>query len=177
MGETNLVLLGFKGCGKTHVGRALARRLAWSFADLDALVEGLFLQEHGKPLSFREIYSQHGAETFRELEGKALEAALGKGRQVLALGGGTPLCHPHLVPLLNRHILIYLSVEPKVLFERILQGGLPAFFDPADPRTSFEALYKQRTPAYSHLAHYTFDNTHRGVEVVAEDITCSLRLD
>lgn len=177
MSATNVVLLGFKGCGKTRVGKALAQRLGWDFIDLDALLEEIYLQEQGEPLSFREIYRRHGEGTFRELEGRALEEALQKGPQVLALGGGTPLSHPFLLPLLKQQILVYLSVEPEVLFDRILQGGLPAFFDPADPRTSFETLSRQRIPVYRDLAHHTFDNTHRGVEEVADEIARGLGLD
>ena len=177
MNTTNLVLLGFKGCGKTRVGRALALRLGWDFTDLDALLEGIYFKERGESLSFREIYHQYGEIYFRELEGKALETALQKNRQVLALGGGTPLSHPNLLPCLRRHIIVYLSVEPEVLFERILQDGIPAFFDPADPKASFKTFYEQRTPVYNNLAHYTFDNTYGLVEEVAEEITRSLRLD
>lgn len=88
---TNLILIGFKGCGKTRVGRALARLLAWDFVDLDGLLERLYLSEQGEALGFREIYRKHGRDHFRDLEGRALRIALQWSQQVLALGGDPDL--------------------------------------------------------------------------------------
>lgn len=76
---------------------------------------------------------------------------------------------------MHSHILLYLAVEPTVLFERIMAGGLPAFFDPSDPWGSFKELYRQRTPLYESVAHYTFDNTYREAEEVAEEIARHLK--
>lgn len=167
---TNLILIGFKGCGKTRIGSILARQLGWDFLDLDELLERLYLSEQGEALGFREIYRRHGKDHFRDLEGRALKIALQRGRQVLALGGGTLTSNPDLLPLCQSHLLLYLAVEPAVLFERIMAGGLPAFFDPSDPKGSFEELYRQRAPLYESVARYTFDNTSREAEKVAEEI-------
>lgn len=167
---TNLIFLGFKGCGKTRIGRIVAQRLGWDFVDLDELLESLYLSEQGEALGFREIYRRHGKDYFRDLEGRALRIALQRGQQILALGGGTLTSNPGLIPLCQAHILLYLVVEPAVLFERIMAGGLPAFFDPSDPQGSFEELYRQRAPLYESVAQYTFDNTSREAEEVAEEI-------
>ena len=35
-----IYLVGFMGCGKSTVGRALADELGWSFFDLDDEIEG-----------------------------------------------------------------------------------------------------------------------------------------
>ena len=58
----NIVLCGFMGCGKSIVGRKLARLLSLPFIDMDAHIE----QRSGMAIS--EIFAQFGEDRFRELE-------------------------------------------------------------------------------------------------------------
>lgn len=77
-------LLGFMGCGKSTVGRLLARRLVWNFLDLDAMI-----QRHvGAPVA--EIFATEGESGFRHHERFVLRQISLKPRTVVALGGGTP---------------------------------------------------------------------------------------
>jgi shikimate kinase len=68
----HLLFTGFKGCGKTTIGRKVARRLGLEFVDLDNVIENLYAEKNPARLSFREIFQAIGAEAFRRLE---LEAA------------------------------------------------------------------------------------------------------
>ena len=57
-----IVLIGYRGTGKTTVARALAAHLQYDWVDTDDLVE----QSMGKTIT--EIFSQLGESTFREQE-------------------------------------------------------------------------------------------------------------
>jgi shikimate kinase len=174
--KTNLILIGFKGCGKSYVGNVLAQRLEWPFCDLDNLIEALYIERKGKTLGYRDIYKRHGAIFFRQLEEDSLKEALSKDRQVIALGGGTIFASPLTADMLKDQLVIYLTVEPTILFRRIMSQGIPAFFNPHDPEGSFWSLYQERAPHYQALAHYTFDNTAQNVEDLAEEIIITLEL-
>lgn len=82
-GRRQLHLVGFMGCGKSTVGRLLARRWAWSFLDLDVLVE----RHAGRTIAA--IFAEGGETAFREAEAHVLRQAVQKPATVLALGGGT----------------------------------------------------------------------------------------
>ena len=56
-------LVGYRGSGKTSVGRVLASRLGWEFADTDRLVE----ERSGK--SIAALFSEEGEEAFRTYQG------------------------------------------------------------------------------------------------------------
>ena len=81
-----IALVGFMGAGKTTVGRALAERLGWRFADLDDLIQA----REGR--SVEQIFREQGEAGFRELErmsGARSPATREESRPlVLALGGG-----------------------------------------------------------------------------------------
>ena len=58
----NITLSGFMGCGKTAVGRIVAKVAGFEFLDTDQ-----FIEEHvGK--SIPRIFEEHGEETFRRYE-------------------------------------------------------------------------------------------------------------
>ncbi len=79
-------LVGYMGCGKSTLGRKLARRLGVPFFDTDALVE----QSEGA--SVCDIFRYEGERRFRELERAAVEAILAeKAGCVVSPGGGLPL--------------------------------------------------------------------------------------
>lgn len=80
-----IVLIGFMGSGKSTVGPRLAGMLGWDFADLDALVEA----EAGCPVA--EVFAARGEEAFRALESACLRGLAGRGRVVIATGGGAPM--------------------------------------------------------------------------------------
>jgi len=85
----NIVLIGFKCCGKTCVGESLAKKMHKQFIDLDKVIEEIHGKEKREKLSFREIYKKYGAEYFRSLEAKAVEKVAIKKDCVIAFGGGT----------------------------------------------------------------------------------------
>lgn len=165
----NIVLIGFKGAGKTTVGRALALSLEWPFLDLDKALEKQYASRSGHRLSFREIFQTLGAEAFRKLEAEVASDLLTSSGKVIALGGGTPLISEALREQIAKGWVLYLAVEREALFSRIMSSGLPAFFDPEDPRASFEALWAEREPVYRSLADLTVDATGRTPEEIVEE--------
>ena len=138
-----VLLLGFMGCGKTTVGRLLARRLGWAFVDLDEEIE----RRQGRTI--RQIFEESGEPYFRQEERALLEELLQRGQQdslVVALGGGTT-AQPGSFELLRAHggITVWLDCPLEELRRRC--HGLtqrPLFKDAA----SFRALFEQRLPFY-----------------------------
>ncbi len=138
-------LAGFMGCGKTTLGRRLARQLAWNFVDLDTRIE-----EHAG-LRITEIFERLGELAFREIERELLVRALGEAAEqqkptVLALGGGT-FAQPGNVELLRSKggVVVWLDCPIEVLLRRcVTMTHRPLFRDEA----GFRQLYEQRLPFY-----------------------------
>ena len=83
--QTNLVLIGMPGSGKTTVGRELARLCGKSFVDVDEEIA----RAAGKPIP--EIFAQEGEEAFRMLESRILKEVCAQSGRVIATGGGVVL--------------------------------------------------------------------------------------
>src|SRR3954466_9333292 len=110
----SVILMGYRGSGKTTIGRRLADRLWQSFVDTDEMI----VKQAGKPIA--QIFADHGEEHFRNLETEAVKAACGLADHVIALGGGAVLKDQNR-DLLKKsgHKIIYLRCEPHELLKRI----------------------------------------------------------
>ncbi|OHD14578.1 MAG: hypothetical protein A2Z96_02995 [Spirochaetes bacterium GWB1_48_6] len=148
----NLVLAGMKHSGKSTLGKALAREKNLEFFDLDDL---LVLEDPEKrSLSARQIYRDLGKEVFQSWEAKAAQKISTRpGPWVLALGGGSIQNPQVLETLKSQDLRVFLQEDSKILFERIMAGGLPAFLSPGNPWGDFQQIYAQRTALMEDWCH------------------------
>ncbi len=148
----SLVLIGFMGAGKSRAARA-AREAGHEVLDTDELLE----RELGMPID--EFFAAHGEDEFRRREG-AFESELLERSDgaVIALGGGSVLSES-VREALDRHLVVWLEVDPETAWERV-QGKRPLARD----RERFEALLAERRPYYESLADVVLP---QGDDVVA----------
>lgn len=166
----NLILIGFKSCGKSTVGLAVAERLGLTFVDTDTLVERKHATLTGESLPFRELFRLRGRAYFTELEQQILAEIAHLDHHVIATGGGTVIHGPIPAATRQQSTVVYLAAQPNVLWPRIKQGGIPTFFKTAHPQHEFYELFKQRAPIYQALADYIVDVSHQDVAQSVEKI-------
>lgn len=147
-----VTLIGFRACGKSTVGRLLAARMAWPFADADTVIEARL------GMSISAYFKAHGEAAFRSAEADALSAILGGEKPlVLATGGGAILREDNRDLLRQRGGLIaYLEAPVAVIQERLRHhsGGRPSLTG-ASVVDEVPDLLAQRTPLYRELAQVT----------------------
>ncbi len=144
----HIFLIGFMGCGKSTIGRLLARELGWQFVDLD---EEIVRQER---MPIEQIFDQHGEPYFRSVEVNLLQQLLGRERAVIALGGGTPT-QESAWPILAQGLVIYLRCLPDELYRRLKdEAGRPMLsrIAPAERPLFIRALLNAREPYYRRAA-------------------------
>ena len=91
MKQSNIIaLIGMTGCGKTSVGRMLAKRLGADFVDLDEEI----VSRYG---AVKDIFAEKGETGFRKIECEVLRDVLAAHRErltILSTGGGAPTYPP-----------------------------------------------------------------------------------
>ncbi|MCX6798791.1 MAG: shikimate kinase [Candidatus Diapherotrites archaeon] len=171
----NLIVIGFKACGKTAVGKALARKLGAPFFDIDDVVERIYRDEAGCGLRFREIYRKHGKDFFRELEHRAVQELAKKKDSVIAVGGGTVMFFDNADLLKKCGKFIYLDEDPAAMLCRIVEKGVPAFLDPNDLEGSMQRELEKRKPHYEKLADYSIDIRGLSIARIADKLFETLK--
>jgi shikimate kinase len=137
-----IVLTGFMGSGKTTVGPLLARRLGWSFIDVDDVIQA----EAGAPIA--ELFARHGEAPFRDREHATITRLAANDALVLALGGGA-IEHSATRSLLLTTpgtILIHLEIELATTLARCrgTEHLRPILADQAN----LASRYHRRLPLY-----------------------------
>ncbi len=162
--DQRIVIVGFMGCGKTTVAKALAALLGCGLVDLDAIVSA---QEN---LSVPELINERGESGFRDAETAALQVVLDRQTpRIIALGGGAWTLERNR-DLINQHgcLTVWLDAPYDLCWQRITThpAPRPLAFD----ETSAQELYRERHRSYA-LA-----NIHVGVtdKLSADDLAARI---
>jgi shikimate kinase len=158
------------GSGKSTVGRQLARRLSWRFADSDVEIE----RELG--CSIRSYFEQHGEAAFRDVEQRVLEQLVGVSDQVLATGGGAVLRETNRTRLAARASVVYLRSTSEELFRRLRHDTRRPLLQVRDPLRRLRELFDERDPLYRAAAHFVIETGRPTVKMLVGTILMQLEL-
>lgn len=151
-----VLLIGPRGSGKTTVGRAVAGRLGWAFADADEHVEAAA----GRTVA--DIFAAEGEAGFRDRESAALAELCRLTDAVIATGGGAALRPANRELLRDAGFVVWLTVTPETAWERLQADPLTAArrpnLTPAGGLAEVRALIAAREPLYRETAHLAVPN-------------------
>lgn len=139
----NLYLIGMMGSGKSAVGDAIARRMGtYNFLDTDAIIE------RATGMSIPAIFESEGEGAFRDAEAQVLDTAHAHVRCVISTGGGLVLRNQNWSKL-QTGLVLYLKVEPEVIYDRI-KGGADdrPLLRTDDPLGALRRLTEERRERY-----------------------------
>jgi len=161
----NIVLIGYRGSGKTTVGQLLSARFGWAFVDTDRRIE----QRAGKTI--KDIFAQHGEAHFRDLERQVVAELCREDQTVISLGGGAVLDPRNQDELSRDSLVVYLEAPAEVLWDRIQQDEATTVNRPNLTTGGLEEvvqLLEARQFAYRDNADAVVDAQPSPVEVTEE---------
>jgi shikimate kinase len=165
----NIILIGLMGCGKSTVGRILAKRIRFQIVDIDELIESRTGRE------IREIFKTDGEESFRRIESITIESIAHMTRCIIATGGGAVLRPENREALKKTGFVIWLTASLDTLFERVSRNNRRPLLQTPNPRQTLSDLMSQREPFYRETADATFDTSEMELEDVAAHIEARVR--
>jgi shikimate kinase len=164
----HLYLTGYRGSGKTTVGRLVASRLGRRCIDLDDEIE----THAGR--SIREIFADGGEATFRDLETAALLRVASGSPAVISLGGGAILRPENREVIAKTGIAVWLKIDADTVIQRLAGDTTTAERRPAltalPPREEVESLLQKREPLYQEVADCEVDAAGQGVAAIVDQI-------
>ena len=156
----SIALLGYRGSGKSTVGKRLADRLWQKFVDTDELVV------HRAGASIKDIFANQGEPAFREMESRVVAEVSGLTDHVIALGGGAILREENRRVLKDAGLkMIYLRCEPDELVKRIHADPLtgearPDLTELGGGIEEVRKILAAREPVYRSVMTAELDVTH-----------------
>ncbi len=169
MDRGNIILVGLMGCGKTSVGKVLARLLDKTFVDSDHEIERL------TGVRIPVIFEIEGEAGFRTREHKMIAQLVKQNNLLLATGGGAILSQENRDLLKANGTVIYLRAPVKSLLKRTQRDRNRPLLRVPDPAAKLTELYELRDPLYREVAHLTFDTSNQSVRTLAGQIEAKLK--
>lgn len=161
-----IALIGFMGCGKSTVGKELARRLNYHFIDLDTAIE------HGEQMHIPQIFAQFSEQYFRDLEHQYLTEQR-PHRVVLSCGGGLPIFARNAQLLQENWCTVFLDCSFEACYRRICHSTRPLVQNSTPDQ--LRVLYDSRRPLYENCCSLQIA-ADSSPFAVAGDIIKQLRL-
>ena len=146
--QSNLVLTGMAGVGKTTIGKILSDKLDMPFVDTDEVIEDR------ENMSIPEIFDSKGEEYFREVESEVIKEVLSKHRQVVSLGGGAILREDNRFYIRSNGIVCFIvrDLEKLPIKNRPLSKNID----------NVKALFKEREKMYIEVSDFKVYNESIG---------------
>jgi shikimate kinase len=164
-----ITLIGMPGCGKSTIGRQLARMRQLPFLDADHEVERII------GCSIREFFDREGEEAFRDIEQRVIgELMAGSTPNVVATGGGAVLREANRRALRAGATVVYLRTQPDDLARRLSRDTHRPLLQVADPRQRLRDLFAVRDPLYRETAHLVVDTVHKSAATLVHLISMQM---
>jgi shikimate kinase len=141
--DSNIVLVGFMGTGKTVVAKALAQDLGMRYVSVDDLIE------KREKITIKDIFEKQGEQYFRKLEKEIVLEVSGMRGRVVDPGGGIVLDEENMRNLKNSGIVICLWAEPETIHERTRLNAHRPLLNVKDPLGRIKEMLETRRPFYN----------------------------
>lgn len=183
--KNNIILIGYMGCGKSTIGRQLAKKLKVSFLDTDAWIE----EKEGITIS--EIFATKGEGYFRDKETECLKfflkekqtesyleencGELSKEEQeqifyVISVGGGLPVREENQKLLKQLGHVIYLKAKPDTIYERIKGDTTRPLLQTENPLQKIREMMLSREEKYQAAAHEVLSVDGKSIGKIVDEI-------
>lgn len=170
----NLYLIGYRGTGKSTVGRVISQRLGRPFVDSDDEIERL------AGCSIAEIFANEGEAGFREREAQIVQQLASGPQAIVALGGGAILREANRTAISSGRV-VWLQAAPKTIHLRINADQTTAERRPnltaAGGFNEILQILRQREPIYKSSADVIIDTQGKTPEQVADEILHAISPD
>jgi shikimate kinase len=161
----NIVLIGYRGTGKSVIGWILARRLGMRYIGMDAAI----VERAGMPIP--DIVEKQGWPGFRDLESAQARELAGLDNIIIDTGGGI-IERPENIEALQKSAMVFwLKAKVDTIVARI-QGDTqrPALTSGKSFTEEVAEVLERRAPKYKNAAHHEIETDELTPEQIADRI-------
>ena len=161
-------LIGYRGTGKSTVGKVVAEQLKIQHFDSDD--EIIRRAKH----SIKEIFKSIGELGFRDLESEIVAKLMTQSNAVISWGGGAILREKNRMLIRKSDHVFWLTADPVILNQRINADAGSASNRPALSNLAgleeIKSILNQRIPLYENCASVQIATDSKSVDSIAKEI-------
>ena len=163
----NIVLCGYKSCGKSTIAKAYSQSFSCRFIDTDSLIIEKFQSSHGQQCAIGEIYSAVGELKFRQFEADVIRNISKAENAIIATGGGTVIDDSNVEYLKSLGKIIYLQLDHDKLYDRLLKAvNIPSFINENNKESDLRNYLVSRHDIYKGISDYMINISAKAIEEI-----------
>lgn len=166
----NIVLIGFRGSGKTTIARKLVKKLNLK----DSINMNLMIMDdlivNKVKLSINDIVAKYGWERFRDLENEVVKELSDMDNIIIDTGGGVILRDENIKNLKKNGFIIWLKINKETIIERIGDSNNRPSLTNKGFIEEIEDVLKMREPIYRNAADYIIDTSYKNIDEIVDEI-------
>ena len=161
----NIVLIGYRGTGKSVVSELLARKMNRETISMDAEI----VKKAG--MSIPEFVEQNGWPKFRDLETEVAQELADRDNIIVDCGGGVIERSENIPALRTNGVIFWLQASVDVVVSRIVDGTeRPALIEGKTFTEEVAEVLERRTPLYSEAAQHIINTDDMTPDQVSDSI-------
>ena len=168
----NIILIGYRACGKTSIGKKLATQLGLTFVDVDHETCARFKND-----SIADIWQKFGEPAWRKEEVAVTSELCARQGHIIALGGGTIMQEGarKAVEAAKDTLRVYLKATPEELHRRISTDKQSAATRPnltnlGGGVDEVRVMLERRGPTYEAVADVVIDVTSVSIDDAVKQV-------
>ena len=169
----HVILIGYRGSGKSTVGPLLAERLGLAFVDTDELIE----ERAGKTIT--RIFESADEQVFRDHEREVIAGVCSCDPRVVAVGGGAVMDDDNIAAMRQAGVIVWLTATANTLWKRIAADSKSANqrpdLSPEGGLAEVHKLLEVRRPRYQAAADLEMDTEDVEPSEVTDQLARQLR--
>ncbi len=162
--KNRLVLIGFRGAGKTTVGKELASLLNWRYVSTDAGIE----EKSGMLIA--DFVNKNGWEAFRRIETGIIEGLSEQTEVVIDCGGGVVENERNLKNLQQDTLVVWVDAELSDIYQRLADAGDRPLLNQSDLNEDIKSNYQRRKPQYHKYSNLIVNSSRQSLHEICENI-------
>jgi len=161
----NIILIGYRGTGKSVVGKILAERLGMECVSMDEKI----VEKAGMPIS--DIVANYGWAGFRDMESEVAKKLADCKNLIIDTGGGVIERSENIENLKKSGLVVWLKASVDVIVSRI-KGDFrrPSLTGTKSFTEEVAEVLERRKPKYAAFAGHEIDTDFLTPEQVADKI-------
>ena len=165
--DSNIILIGMAGAGKSTIGVLLAKALSRNFLDTDVFIQAVFKK------TLQEIIDKQGVEAFCKIEEEYV-TCIDIKNAVIATGGSVVYSEKAMKHLSGIGLIIHLDLDYDTIEKRVTDLYTRGVV--MEKGQTLRILYEKRQPLYRKYAQITIDCLNKTHENIVDEIIGSMRL-
>ncbi len=166
--NSNIVLIGFMGTGKSAIANCLSKMLPMETVEMDEVIA-----ERAR-MSISDIFAVYGEEYFRNLETDLLVELQEKSNVIISCGGGTPLRDNNVAEMKKNGRVVLLTAKPETIYERIRNSHDRPLLENNKNISFISKLLEERKAKYEAAADVVIETDDKNKLQISEEIVGKL---